>query len=48
MVGPDKIIFGSDYPLLPISRYLKEMEEADLPEAWRDQILGKNLAALLG
>ena len=47
MVGPDKIIFGSDYPLLPISRYLKEMEEADLPEDWREMILGENLAKLL-
>jgi uncharacterized protein len=48
MVGPDKIIFGSDYPLLPVSRYLKEMEDADLPEDWREMILGKNLARLLG
>jgi predicted TIM-barrel fold metal-dependent hydrolase len=47
MVGPEKIIFGSDYPLLPPSRYLKEMEEADLPEDWREMILGKNLARLL-
>ena len=48
MVGPDKIIFGSDYPLLPVSRYLKEMEDANLPEDWREMILGGNLARLLG
>ena len=48
MVGPEKILFGSDYPLLPPSRYLKEMEEAKLPEDWREMILGKNLAQLLG
>jgi predicted TIM-barrel fold metal-dependent hydrolase len=47
MVGPDKIIFGSDYPLLPVSRYLKEMEDANLPEDWREMILGQNLARLL-
>jgi predicted TIM-barrel fold metal-dependent hydrolase len=47
MVGPDKIFFGSDYPLLPISRYLKEMDEANLPADWREMILGKNLAKLL-
>ena len=47
MVGPEKIIFGSDYPLLPVSRYLKDMEEANLPEEWREMILGKNLANLL-
>jgi len=48
MAGPEKILFGSDYPLLPPSRYLKEMEEAALPEDWREMILGKNLAQLLG
>lgn len=47
MVGPDKILFGSDYPLLPVSRYLEEMAEAKLPEDWQEQILGKNLAKLL-
>ena len=40
MVGPEKIIFGSDYPLLPVSRYLKEMEDAGLPEDWREMIWG--------
>jgi predicted TIM-barrel fold metal-dependent hydrolase len=48
MAGPDKILFGSDYPLLPVSRYLKEMEEAGVSEEWREMILGKNLAKLLG
>ncbi len=48
MVGPEKIIFGSDYPLLPPSRYLKDMAEANLPEDWREMILGKNLARLMG
>jgi len=47
MVGPEKILFGSDYPLLPVSRYLKDMDEAGLPEEWREMILGKNLAKLL-
>ncbi|MEJ2671574.1 MAG: amidohydrolase family protein [Deltaproteobacteria bacterium] len=47
MVGPEKIIFGSDYPLLPVSRYLKEIEEANLPEDWREMMLGGNLAKLL-
>ncbi len=48
MVGPEKIIFGSDYPLLPPSRYVKEIAEADLPEDWQEMILGKNLARLMG
>jgi hypothetical protein len=47
MVGPEKIIFGSDYPLLPPSRYLQEMAEAGLAADWQEMILGKNLARLL-
>ncbi|MDI6852221.1 MAG: amidohydrolase family protein [Deltaproteobacteria bacterium] len=47
MVGPEKILFGSDYPLLPPSRYVKEMDEADLPTDWREMILGKNLTRVL-
>jgi len=47
MVGPEKILFGSDYPLLPPSRYFKEMEEAGLPEDWRAMIVGENLARIL-
>jgi predicted TIM-barrel fold metal-dependent hydrolase len=48
MVGPEKILFGSDYPLLPPGRYLKEMEETGLPPEWQTMILGENLARLLG
>jgi hypothetical protein len=47
LVGPEKILFGSDYPLLPPSRYLKEMAEAGLREDWREMILGENLARIL-
>jgi predicted TIM-barrel fold metal-dependent hydrolase len=38
---------GSDYPLLPPSRYLKEMDEAGLPVNWRQMVAGKNLAKLM-
>jgi predicted TIM-barrel fold metal-dependent hydrolase len=48
MVGPDKILFGSDYPLLRPRRYLEEMAETNLPEDWQEMIMGKNLARLLG
>ena len=48
MVGPEKVLFGSDYPLLPVSRYLKDMEAAGLSEQWREMILVGNLARLLG
>ncbi|MBM4272986.1 MAG: amidohydrolase [Deltaproteobacteria bacterium] len=47
MVGPEKILFGSDYPLLGLKRYLDDMAEANLPEDWKEMILGKNLAKLM-
>jgi predicted TIM-barrel fold metal-dependent hydrolase len=47
MVGPEKVLLGSDYPLLPPSRYLKEMDEAGLPVNWRQMVAGKNLAKLM-
>lgn len=46
-VGFDKILFGSDYPLLSPLRYIQEMEDAGLSPPEMDQILGKNAAALL-
>lgn len=48
LVGPEKILFGSDFPLLRASRYLKELEEAGLPGEWQPLILGQNLAGLMG
>jgi uncharacterized protein len=48
MVGPEKLIFGSDYPLIPVKRYLKEIDEAELPAEWREMLLGRNLAGLVG
>lgn len=47
LVGSDKILFGSDYPLLPPQRYFKEMEEAGLPDNQRNNICGFNAAKLL-
>jgi len=47
MVGAEKILFGSDFPLLPPKRYVAEMEQAELPVEWRRMILGENLAGLL-
>jgi predicted TIM-barrel fold metal-dependent hydrolase len=47
-VGLDKVIFGSDYPLLAPERYFKEMEEAGLSEEQRHWICGLNAARLLG
>lgn len=42
LIGPEKILFGSDYPLLPPQRYFKEMEQVDLSKAELDAICGEN------
>jgi hypothetical protein len=47
IVGFDKILFGSDYPLLRPERYFKEMASANLPGASIKKIKGENAAGLL-
>ncbi len=48
LVGADKILFGSDYPLLVQSRLLKEIKSLDLPEETEQLILSGNAKRLLG
>jgi len=48
LVGAERILFGSDYPLLTQSRLLEEIRSLDLPEATRDLILSGNAQRLLG
>lgn len=43
-LGPHKLLLGSDYPLLPVSRYQQELQQADLGPEEYAQVLG--LAAL--
>jgi uncharacterized protein len=47
IMGPDKIVFGSDYPLLPLSRYLKHLDQAGIDADARAGILGRNMERLL-
>ena len=47
VVGFDKILFGSDFPLLKPQRYFKEMEAAGLTTDQMDQITGLNAQTLL-
>jgi predicted TIM-barrel fold metal-dependent hydrolase len=47
IVGKDKILFGSDFPLLRPSRYFKEMKEAGVPQDILRKICGENAASLL-
>ncbi|MBW2303983.1 MAG: amidohydrolase family protein [Deltaproteobacteria bacterium] len=48
ILGPERFLLGSDYPLLTPERYLKEMDEAGISEQCREQIAGLNAARLLG
>ncbi len=48
LVGADKILFGSDYPLLEQERCIKEIEASNLPEASKKLILSGNARKLLG
>jgi len=48
LVGADKILFGSDYPLLAQSRLLQEIEALGLPEETESLILSGNAQRLLG
>ncbi len=47
IVGADRILFGSDYPLIRPSRYFREMEAGGLTGEARRKILGENAARLL-
>ncbi len=48
LVGADRILFGTDYPVLPPSRLLKEIDALELSEDDRDMILSGNARRLLG
>ena len=48
LVGADKVLFGSDYPLLGQGRLLKEIESLDLPEETARLILSGNAQRVLG
>jgi hypothetical protein len=47
LIGVDKILFGSDYPLLPPARYFGEMRETGLTKTQIDKICGGNAKKLL-
>jgi predicted TIM-barrel fold metal-dependent hydrolase len=47
IIGPEKIIFGTDFPLLPPSRYFLEMEKAGLNKKEINSICWGNAEKLL-
>ena len=48
LVGAERILFGSDYPLLAPSRLLNEIKSLNLPEETERLILAGNAQRLLG
>ncbi len=48
MAGEDKILMGTDFPLLNPQRYFKEMARAGLSESRQKAVCGTNAAKLLG
>ena len=48
MAGPKKILFGSDFPLVPPQRYFRELQESGLTAEDQEKILGLNMARILG
>jgi predicted TIM-barrel fold metal-dependent hydrolase len=47
LVGIDKVLLGTDYPLLKPARYFKEMREGGLTQEEMDAVCGQNAADLL-
>lgn len=47
LVGADRLLYGSDYPLLRAGRYLDAFAQAELTDSERDTVLGTAAAALL-
>ena len=48
IIGFEKILFGSDYPLLKPERYFNEITSAGISPVQMEQIKGLNAARLLG
>ena len=47
-IVPDKVLFGSDYPLLRARHFLKRIRGVGLSEAEQRALLGGNAARLFG
>lgn len=47
IIGPEKIVFGSDYPLINPSRYIKSIKTHIKPATDAEMVLGVNAEAVL-
>lgn len=48
LVGTDKVLFATDYPLIRHRRLLRQVRQSDLDTSAQEAILGGNAARLLG
>jgi predicted TIM-barrel fold metal-dependent hydrolase len=48
IVGPDRILFATDYPMVQQRPFLRKLYAVGLPEATLRRVLGENAARLLG
>lgn len=48
LCGADRLLFGSDHPLLPARRYIDAFAQAELTVAERDLVMGENAVRLFG
>jgi predicted TIM-barrel fold metal-dependent hydrolase len=48
LAGPERLLYGSDYPLLRLARYLRDVDAADLPTAQRELLMGGNAVTFWG
>ncbi|MDP3767912.1 MAG: amidohydrolase family protein [Dehalococcoidia bacterium] len=47
LVGPERVLFGSDFPLVPQARAMEEVRSADIEAEAQGLILGENARGLL-
>lgn len=47
ILGPERVLFGSDFPLLPQEKYLHQLRALELPPEQETMLLGENALALL-
>ncbi|MCL0048881.1 amidohydrolase family protein [Dehalococcoidia bacterium] len=48
LIGEDRILFGSDYPLITQSRIVESLRSLSMSQETKDKILGENARRLLG
>lgn len=48
IAGPNRLVFGSDYPLLGLPRYVRDVDQAGLSDEERRRLFGENARDLLG